>query len=66
MTVLLILIFTAVSLGLLAYISAIEQRFTKYDTRYIKGAARGYLGMFEYRSILEEKRLKLNRENSKF
>lgn len=66
MIIFLILIFIAVSIGIDAHITTVQRRLSTYSTDFIKGAARGYLGMFTYKSELEEKRARLNDEKSKF
>lgn len=39
---------------------------SNYITLYVKGTARGSMGMFESNSMLEAKRAKLLRRNSRF
>lgn len=63
---LLVIIFGLISLGLIFFAKYQEQRYSYYDSSYIKGAVRGHLGRFEYRSVLEAKRRKINSPNSKF
>lgn len=59
-------VFILVSIGLVVFAKIQERRYTKYETRFIKGAVRGHMGRFNYRSVIEKKRDKLNRKNSKF
>lgn len=61
-----IFLFIAASFGINMHITKIQRRLATYSTDFIKGAARGYLGMFYYKSVLEEKRAKLDDEKSKF
>lgn len=62
----LIFLFIAASFGINLHILRIQRRLATYNTDFIKGAARGYLGMFYYKSVLEENRAKLDDEKSKF
>lgn len=39
---------------------------TSYTASFVKGSARGTIGMFESNSMLEAKRAKLKKVNSKF
>ena len=39
---------------------------TSYTTSFVKGSARGIIGMFESNSMLEIKRTELKKTNSKF
>lgn len=44
----------------------INNKSSNYITLYIKGTARGSIGLFESNSMLEAKRANLRKKNSKF
>ena len=61
--------FVIISLILLHIIHDWEDRLavpSVYKLYYIKGSARGSMGRFISNSMLEEKRTRINRKNSKF
>lgn len=61
-----ILIFVAISICFLVLIKKQNQKAARYERRNIKGAARGHLGMFCPKSIVEKNRKALLRANTKF
>lgn len=63
---LLVIIFAFISLGLIIFAKSQEQYYSSYETHFIKGAVRGHLGRFDYKSTIESKRKKLDAPNSKF
>ena len=50
----------------LAFFVLENEKNSSYITMYIKGTVRGSMGLFESSSMLEAKREKLRRKNSKF
>lgn len=50
----------------LAFFVLENEKNSNYITLYIKGTVRGSMGLFESSSMLEAKREKLGRKNSKF
>ncbi len=44
----------------------VNNQSSNYITLYIKGTARGSIGLFESNSMLEAKRASLQKKNSKF
>jgi hypothetical protein len=56
-----LIVWLSVNIGLIAFARWMENRF-KYETRFCKDV-RAQLGMFAYKSTLEEKREKLTRQN---
>lgn len=63
---LLVIIFAFISLGLIIYAKSQAQYYSSYETYLIKGAVRGHLGGFDYKSTVESKRKRLSSSNSKF
>lgn len=61
-----ILFFVAISMCFLVLIKKQNQRTARYERKNIKGAARGHLGMFCPKSVVEKNRKLLLRANTKF
>lgn len=65
--ILFVVVFVAISVCFLILLNKIEHfPHPTYDSRFTKGAVRGSMGWFTTMSMLEEKRIKLQRKNSKF
>ena len=60
-----VIIFTVVSVGLIIYAKKLFSPGV-YETKFIKGTARGMLGMFSYAHELQNKRAYVNSRTSKF
>lgn len=60
-----IVIFFLISIGLIVFAKWAEKNFSGYDTMFCRDV-RASLGMFAYKSDIEEKRKRLNRQDSKF
>lgn len=60
------LVFTIVSVGLIVFAKHMEKMYCTYETRFIRGDVRAMMGKFAYKSMLEEKRKKLNSSSTKF
>ena len=54
-----------ISIGLIVFAKRVEKNFSRYDTIFCRDV-RASLGMFAYKSELEEKRKRLDRQNSRF
>lgn len=63
--ILFMIYFLLVNIGLLCLIDWTEKHIGVYDTMFCRDV-RASLGMFAYKSDVEEFRKKLNRPNSKF
>lgn len=63
---LLVIIFAFISLGLIIFAKSQVNYYSSYETYLIKGAVRGHLGRFDYKSTVESKRKRLSASNSKF
>lgn len=64
--VMIAIVFAFVSVRLFALINRQKKIVGTYETRHIKGAARGHLGMFCSKTTVDRNRKKLYRANSKF
>ena len=63
---LLVIIFAFISFGLIIFAKSHAHYYSSYETFLIKGAVRGHLGRFDYKSTVESKRTRLNASNSRF
>lgn len=62
---LVVFIWILVNLGLIQFLHYVDARYCRYDTMFCRNV-RASLGMFAYKSNLEETRKRLNSSQSKF
>lgn len=59
------IVFAIINVGLICFAKHLERTYCTYETMFCRDV-RAQMGLFSYRSKVEEKREQLNRPNSKF